>query len=70
MNAFFSSRFTWIFDNRSLNHKISRLDERCFRVICNDGYSSYDELLNVDNSVSKHHKNLQILAAEMIRLSG
>ena len=55
-NAFFSSQFnhcslTWMFHNRSLNHKINRLHERCLRVIYNDGHSSYDELLNLDNSV-------------------
>ena len=70
MNAFFSSQFnycplTWIFHNRSLNHEINILHERCLRVIYNDGHSSYDELLNLDNSVSIQHKNLQILAKEM-----
>ena len=39
--------------------------ERCLRVIYNDGHSSYDELLNLDNSVLIHHKNSQILATEM-----
>ena len=37
---------------QSLNHKINRLHERCLRVIYNDSHSSYDELLNLDNSVS------------------
>ena len=53
---------------QSLNHKINRLHERCLRVIYNDGHSSYDELLNLDNSVSIHHRNLQILATEMFRV--
>ena len=70
MNAFFSSQFnycplTWIFHNRSLNHEINILHERCLRVIYNDGHSSYDELLNLDNSVSIQNKNLHILATEM-----
>ena len=73
MNAYFSSQFsycplTWMFHNRSLNHKINRSHERCLRVIYNDGHSSYDELLNLDNSVSIHHKNLQILAIETFRV--
>ena len=67
VNAFFSSQFnycplTWMFHNRSLNHKINRLHERCFSVIYNDGHSSYDELLTLDISVSINHRNLQILA--------
>ena len=31
-------------------------------------HTSYDELLNLDNSVSIHHMNLQILATEMFRV--
>ena len=73
VNVFFPPQFnycplTWMFHNRSLNHKINRLHERCLRVIYNDGHSSYDELLNLDNSVSIHHRNLQILATEMFRV--
>ena len=39
-----------MFHNRSLNHKINRSHERCLRVIYNDGHSSYDEFLSLDNS--------------------
>ena len=70
MNAFFPSqrnycRLTWMFHNRSLNHKINRLHERCLPVIYNYCHSSYDELLNLDHSVSIYHRNIQILATEM-----
>ena len=73
MNAVFSSQFnycpfTWMFYYRSLNHKINRLHERSLRVIYNESHSSYDELLNLDNSVSMYHRNLQILATEMFRV--
>ena len=65
MNAFFSSQFnycplTWMFPNRSLNQKINRWYEIYLCVIYNES-----ELLNLDNSVSIHQKNLQILATEM-----
>ena len=58
--CFFLSQFnycplTWMFHNRLLNHTINRLHERCLCVIYNDGYSSYDELLNLGNFVSIHH---------------
>ena len=46
-----------MFLNGSLNHKINRLHERCIRVIYSDSRWSYDELLNLDNSVSIHHRN-------------
>ena len=57
-----------MFHNRSLNHKINRLHKRYLRVVYNEGHSSYDELLNLDNSVSIHHMNLQILATAMSRV--
>ena len=64
INSFFSQfiycPITCMFHNRSLNHKVIRLHERCLRVIYNDGHSSYDKLLNLDNSVSIHHRNLQV----------
>ena len=67
MNAFYSSQFndcplTWMLHNRSLNYKITRLHERCFSVIYDGDHSSDHELSNLDNSMSMHHKNLQILA--------
>ena len=72
MNAFFHRNLiiecSWMFYNRSLNHKINRLHERCRRAIFNDGHSSCDELLNLDNFVSIHHKNVQILATELFRV--
>ena len=68
MSQFNYCPLTWMFHNRSLNHKINRLHERCPRVIYNDSHSSYDELLNLGNSVSIHHRNLQILATEMFRV--
>ena len=57
-----------MFHNRSLNHEINRLHQTCLRVFYNDDHSSYDELLNLDNSESVHHRNLQILATEMFRM--
>ena len=57
-----------MFHNGLLNHETNRLHERYLRVIYNDGHSSYDELLNPDNSVSIHHRKLQILATEMFRV--
>ena len=73
LNAFFSSQFnysplTWKFHNGSLNHEIYRLGERCLRGVYSDVHSSYDELFNLDNSASIHHRNLQILATEMFRV--
>ena len=43
------------------------LHERCLRIIYNDKQSSFTELLNKDNSVSIHIRNIQRLAIEMFR---
>ena len=43
------------------------LHERCLRIIYNDQQSSFTELLNKDNSVSIHIRNVQRLAIEMFR---
>ena len=64
MNAFFDSQFNyspliWMFHSRNLNNKINRLHERCLRVIYNDKTSSFEQLLENDNSVSIHHRNIQ-----------
>ena len=73
MNAFFTSQFrycplTWMFHNRKLNNKINRLHERCLRVVYNDRLSTFEELLNKDNFVSIHHRNIQCLATEMFKV--
>ena len=43
------------------------LHERCLRIIYNDKQSYFTELLNKDNSVSIHIRNIQRLAIEMFR---
>ena len=54
--------------NRSLNHKINRLHERCLRIIYSDKKSSFDELLDRDESVSIHHQNIEQLGIKMFNI--
>ena len=54
--------------NRTYNNKINRLHERCLRMIYNDKRSSFEDLLEKDNSVLIHHKNLPALATEMFKV--
>ena len=56
VNVFFTSQFnycplTWMFHCRKLNNKINGLHERCLRLIYSGRISSYEELLDKDNSV-------------------
>ena len=73
MNAFFNSQFSycpliWMFHNRLINNKINRLHERCLRIVHNDNQSTFEELLEKDNTVSVHQRNLQFLAIELYKV--
>ena len=73
MKAFFMAQFsycplTWMFHSRKLNNKINKLHERCLRIVYSDNTSSFEELLETDNSVSVHHRNIQVLATELYKI--
>ena len=73
MNAFFNAQFsycplTWMFHSRNLNNKINKLHERCLRIVYKNNTSSYEDLLEIDNSVSIHTRNLQSLATELHKI--
>ena len=56
-----------MFPSRKLDNKINRLHKRCCRLIYSDRISLYEGLLEKDNSVPIHQKNLQKLAIEMFK---
>ena len=69
MNSFFRLQFNycplmWMCYSRTNNRKINRLHERWLRIIYNDK-QSFIKLLEKDNFVPIHQRNLQILAIEM-----
>ena len=73
MNAFFNAQcsycpLTWMFHSRNLNNKVNKLHERCLRIVYNNDTSSYEDLLEIDNSVSIHTRNLQSLAIELYKI--
>ena len=73
MKAFISSQFSycpliWMCHSRTLNNKINRIHERSLRIVYNDNTSSFEDLLERDNSVLIHHRNLQVLATEMFKI--
>ena len=72
MDAFFESQFScyplsWIFHSRTLNNKINRLHERCLHIIYNDNTYYFTDLLEIDNSVSVHHRNIQVFATVLYK---
>ena len=73
MKTFVESQFNycplvWMFHNRELNNKINKLHERVLRIVCKNSKLSFQELLNLDNSFTIHHRNLQKLATEMFKI--
>ena len=67
MKSFSNWPLIWMFLIRRLNNKINSTHERDLRITYQDNTSTFQELLNKDNSVSIHHRNLQVLATEMFK---
>ena len=73
MKSFVTSQFRycpliWMFHSRRLNSKINSIHERALRITYQDHISTFQELINKDNSGSIHHRNLQALATEMFKI--
>ena len=49
-------------DSQRLDNKINQIDKRALRIKYNDKSSSFQNLLEKDNSVTIHHRNIKILA--------
>ena len=57
-----------MFHSRKSNNRINRLHERSLRIVYNDYTSTFEELLMKDNSVSIHHRNLQVFATLLYKI--
>ena len=53
-----------MFHSRTINNKINRIHERSLRITYNDKPSAFQNLLEKDDSVIIHHRNIKILATE------
>ena len=73
MKAFITSQFSycplvWMFHSIKSNNRINRLHERSLRIVYNDYNSTFEELLMKDNSVSIHHRNLQVFSTLLYKI--
>ena len=73
MNAYFLSQFgycpiVWMNHRRKLNNRINGVHERALRLVYGEYRSSFEELLEKDNSVTIHQRNLQTLALEVFKV--
>ena len=72
MKSFITSQFSycplvWMFHSRGANDLINKIHDITLRCVYNDSTSTFEELLIKDNSVSIHHRNLQVLATEIFK---
>ena len=73
MKAFITSQFNycpliWMFHSRQLNNRINKIQERALRLVYKDNKLTFNDLLKLDNSVTIHQQNLQILATEIFKV--
>ena len=68
MSQFSYCPLVWMCHSRTLNNKINKLHERALRLVYDDRQSTFEELLNIDKSVTIHHRNLQVLATELYKV--
>ena len=72
MKSFVISQFNycpiiWMHCQRKSNNLINKIHERALRIAYNDYVSNFDQLLENDNSVTIHHRNIQALATEIYK---
>ena len=73
LKAFIESQFSYcplisMFHSRTMNNRINRLHERALTLVYNETNLTFQELLELDNSFTIHHRNLQKLATEMYKV--
>ena len=54
-----------MFHSRELNNKMSRIHEKALRITYEDKCSTFQELLEKDNSLSIYHRNVQKLSTDI-----
>ena len=74
MKAFITSQFNycpliWMFHSRQLNNRINKIQERALRLVYKVNKLTFDDLSKLDNSVTIHQRNLQILATEIFKVN-
>ena len=73
MNAFVKSQFNycpliWMFHGRILKNKINKLHERALRIVYREENLTFEQLLERDNSITVHQRNLIKLCIEMFKV--
>ena len=73
MKAFVISQFNycpliWMFHNRSLNNRVSKIHDRALRLVYQNTNLSFSEALELENVVTIHQRNLKVLVTEILKV--
>ena len=72
MNSFINAQFSycpliWVSHDRYLNAKVNKIHEMALRIVYKNTHADYEALLNLDDAVSVHQRNLQYLMTEIYK---
>ena len=57
-----------MFCSRTSNNLINKVHERALRIILGDDTSDFETLLENNNDICNHHRNIQVLMIEMFKI--
>ena len=58
----------WMFCSRTSNNMINKLHERSLKIALNDYSSDFNELLENNNKICNHHRNVQTLLIKVFKM--
>ena len=59
MSQFSYCHLVWMCHRRTLNNKINKFHQRALRIVYDDRKSTFEEMLNIEKSVTMHPRNLK-----------
>ena len=61
-------RLVWMFCSRTSNNMINKVHESALRVLLNDNESDFETLMQINNDVCNHHRNIQAHLIEIFKI--
>ena len=58
----------WMFCSRSSNNRINKLHERSLRVMYNNEIDNFETLLEMNDDVTCHQRNIRVLMIEVFKI--
>ena len=66
-SQFYYCPLVWMLSKRGFNNKTNHLQEKALPIAFKDEVSNFETLLEEDNAVTIHVKNLQLLVTEIYK---